>query len=117
MFAVFDNRHTSYIKNVVSLCFKSIAGILIIINLITRDIIDSAVTGCMYLRFHKHLYGMSGNVKVGAAVVWPILHLWRKGRSLTLARAATFSRIQVAIRWSDQTHSAVDSVSIQSLQS
>lgn len=48
---------------------KPLAGVYMILNLVTGDIyIGSAITGKMSNRFHKHLFGFSGNRIVAAAV-------------------------------------------------
>jgi group I intron endonuclease len=49
---------------------KPIAGVYMIINLITSDFyIGSAITGKMAKRFHKHLFRFKGNQLVAAAVM------------------------------------------------
>jgi group I intron endonuclease len=48
---------------------KPLAGIYMILNLITGDIyIGSAITGKMPNRFHKHLFGFSGSKILAAAI-------------------------------------------------
>lgn len=48
---------------------KPLAGVYMILNLVTGDIyIGSAITGKMPNRFHKHLFGFSGNQILAAAV-------------------------------------------------
>jgi group I intron endonuclease len=48
---------------------KPLAGVYMILNLVTGDFyIGSAITGKMPNRFHKHLFGFSGNQILAAAV-------------------------------------------------
>jgi group I intron endonuclease len=63
-----ENLHLPGIKAEVSKALKNIGGIYVIINLVTGDMyVGSAIFGRIYLRFHKHLYGGSGNPRVFAA--------------------------------------------------
>jgi group I intron endonuclease len=65
--ASFENL--SETKHVVVRSIKQLAGIYLIVNLITGDTyVGSAITGRMNIRFHKHLYGGSGSKLVFQAV-------------------------------------------------
>jgi group I intron endonuclease len=67
--AVFENLHLEGVKASVSKSIKTLAGVYIIINLITGKMyVGSAITGRMPNRFHKHLYGLNGSKLVAAAV-------------------------------------------------
>jgi group I intron endonuclease len=67
--AVFENLHQEGVKTRVSETIKTLAGVYVIINLITGKMyVGSAITGRMPNRFHKHLYGLSGSNLVAAAV-------------------------------------------------
>jgi group I intron endonuclease len=58
------------IKDKIYPMIKPLAGVYMIINLVTGDIyIGSAITGKMANRFHKHLFGFSGSKMVAAAVM------------------------------------------------
>jgi group I intron endonuclease len=66
--AVWENLDQPGVKGIVKQAIRSLAGIYVIINLVNGDMyVGSAVTGRMYIRFHKHLYS-TGSVKVAAAV-------------------------------------------------
>lgn len=67
--AVFENLHIQGVKATVCTSIKPLAGVYVIINLITGDMyVGSAITGRMPIRFHKHLYGMNGSKLVAVAV-------------------------------------------------
>jgi group I intron endonuclease len=64
-----ENLDQTGVKEVVKKAIRSLAGIYVIINLVNGDMYaGSAVTGRMFIRFHKHLYSLTGSVKVAAAV-------------------------------------------------
>jgi len=65
-----ENLHLLGAKKRVQTAVKDIGGIYAIINLVTGDMyIGSAVTGRMGNRFHKHLFGGTGNIITYAAVL------------------------------------------------
>jgi group I intron endonuclease len=67
--AIWENLDEEGIKNKIYPMIKPLAGIYMILNLVTGDFyIGSAITGKMPNRFHKHLFGFSGNKIVAAAV-------------------------------------------------
>lgn len=56
-------------KRLVSKKLKPFAGVYAIINLVNGKMyVGSAVTGNLYMRFHKHLYGGSGSKIVAQAI-------------------------------------------------
>ena len=68
--AVWENLHLNCIKDTVYPTIKPIAGVYMILNLVTGDIyVGSAITGKMPNRFHRHLFGLSGNKLVAAAIL------------------------------------------------
>jgi group I intron endonuclease len=67
--AVFENLHLKGVKAEISESIKTLAGVYVIINLITGKMyVGSAITGRMPNRLHKHLYGLSGSKIVATAV-------------------------------------------------
>ena len=57
------------IKNKIYPVIKPLAGVYMILNLVTGDFyIGSAITGKMPNRFHRHLFGFSGNQILAATV-------------------------------------------------
>lgn len=57
-----ENLHRSNIKDIVHPSIKRIAGIYMIVNLVTGETyVGSAVLGRMSVRFHKHLFGGTGS--------------------------------------------------------
>ena len=66
---VFENLHLKGVKAVVNESIKALAGVYVIINLVTGKMyVGSAITGRMPIRFHKHLYGLNGSKLVAGAV-------------------------------------------------
>ena len=60
--AVFENLGLAEQKFAVKTNVKSLAGVYLIINLFNGKIyVGSAITGRIYNRFHKHIYGFTGN--------------------------------------------------------
>jgi group I intron endonuclease len=67
---IWEDLHLDGIKDIVYPAIKPLAGVYMILNLITGDIyVGSAITGNMPNRFHKHLFGLNGNKLVAAAVL------------------------------------------------
>lgn len=68
-FAVFEGLENINIKSTISKLLKPFSGVYAIINLETGKLyVGSAITGNLYTRFHKHLYGFSGSAVVANAV-------------------------------------------------
>lgn len=67
--AVFEDLHKDDAKQRVYPVIKPLAGVYLIINLVNGNTyVGSAITGNMPNRFHKHLFGFTGNKPVAAAV-------------------------------------------------
>jgi group I intron endonuclease len=57
-----ESLHLPNIKDSVYPALKRVAGIYLIVNLVTGEsYVGSAVLGRMHIRFHKHLFGGTGN--------------------------------------------------------
>ena len=66
---VWEGLHLPNIKEIVYPTLKRVAGIYLIVNLVTgQSYIGSAVLGRMHIRFHKHLFGGTGNKPLWNAV-------------------------------------------------
>lgn len=64
-----EGLHLPNIKEIVYPTLKQVAGIYLIVNLVTgQSYIGSAVLGRMHIRFHKHLFGGTGNKPLWNAV-------------------------------------------------
>ena len=64
-----EGLHLPNIKEIVYPTLKRVAGIYLIVNLVTgQSYIGSAVLGRMHIRFHKHLFGGTGNKPLWNAV-------------------------------------------------
>ena len=65
--AVFENLQA---KHSIYAALKSYAGVYIILNLLNGDCyVGSSINGNMGNRFHRHLFALSGNKHVAAAVI------------------------------------------------
>ena len=68
--AVWVNLHLPGVKQIVQSAVRPLAGVYLIVNLVTGDMyVGSGITHKIGNRFHKHLFGLSGSVKVAPAVV------------------------------------------------
>jgi group I intron endonuclease len=70
-FLVFENLNSPDIKKLAYRCLKSFAGIYMIVNLKNGNgkfYIGSAIKGNIYMRFHRHLFSLIGNIKVANSV-------------------------------------------------
>ena len=66
---VFEHLDAEGAKEAIHKLLKPLAGVYVIVNLVTgKTYVGSAITGRMPMRFHKHLYGLSGSKIVAAAV-------------------------------------------------
>ena len=66
---LFENLTNSETKKIAYQALKPFSGIYMIVNLITEKYyVGSAVTGNLYMRFHKHLFSFTGNKRVANAV-------------------------------------------------
>lgn len=64
-----EGLHLPNIKEIVYPTLKQVAGIYLIVNLVTgQSYIGSAVLGRMHILFHKHLFGGTGNKPLWNAV-------------------------------------------------
>ena len=56
-------------KNTAYLTLKPFSGIYLVVNLVNgKYYVGSAVTGNIYMRMHKHLFSLIGNIRVANAV-------------------------------------------------
>ena len=66
---IFEDLTNPSVKKTAYRHLKRLSGVYMIINLVTgKYYIGSAVTGNFYMRFHKHLFSLSGNKRVANAV-------------------------------------------------
>ena len=66
---VFENLADTATKKVAYRSLKPFSGIYLIVNLANgKYYVGSAVTGNLYMRFHRHLFAHTGNVLVANAV-------------------------------------------------
>lgn len=66
---VFENLADTATKKVAYRSLKPFSGIYLIVNLVNgKYYVGSAVTGNLYMRFHRHLFAHTGNVLVANAV-------------------------------------------------
>lgn len=66
---LFENLTNSDTKKIAYRSLKPFSGIYMIVNLVTgKYYVGSAVTGNLYMRFHKHLFYFAGNKRVANAV-------------------------------------------------
>lgn len=66
---VFENLTEPEFKKKVSRSLKPFAGIYMVVNLQTHEFyVGSAIKGNLYMRFHKHLFGLTGSRIVANAV-------------------------------------------------
>lgn len=62
---IWEDLSISGIKEIISQALKNVCGIYAIINLVNGEMyVGSAVFGNIYNRFHRHLFGGSGNARV-----------------------------------------------------
>lgn len=67
---IIDDLLNPITKKIAYRSLKPFSGIYIIVNIITNDYyIGSAVTGNLYIRFHKHLFSLQGNKLIRKAVL------------------------------------------------
>lgn len=67
--AAWEHLDLPGVKEIVTNAIRPLEGIYVIINLVNGDMYaGSGVTGRMHIRFHKHLYSLTGSTKVAAAV-------------------------------------------------
>ncbi|KAJ3113457.1 hypothetical protein HK100_001973 [Physocladia obscura] len=68
-YAIYEDLATPGVKALVQEALKSNAGVYVIINLVNGNTyVGSAITNRMANRFHKHLFGLSGSIRVANAV-------------------------------------------------
>ena len=66
---LFEDLTNPTVKKTAYRSLKPFSGIYMVVNLVTGQYyIGSAVTGNLYMRFHKHLFSLAGNKRVANAV-------------------------------------------------